>query len=208
MKMSRESKAGGREPEAHGRCTQNTGARPSTRDPRPASGFTLIEVMVVVGIMGMILAMGIPSIYRLLNKEGMRKATSDVEEVCRNARARAIFSGAPMDVVFHPLEHRLEIEGGGGGGSPSPEAGGGAVAARPSVSASSSSSAQIDEDIAIEMLDINLSEYKDSEWARVRFYPNGTSDEMTLILRSSKNEWRKVSLEVTTGLTSVDNVVQ
>jgi hypothetical protein len=57
-------------------------------------------------------------------------------------------------------------------------------------------------------LDINLSEYRESEWARVRFFPNGTSDEMTLVLRSEKNEWRKVSLEVTTGLASVDNVVQ
>ncbi len=203
MKMSRESKAEGRAPEAHGRCTQNSGARRSTLDPRPASGFTLIEVMVVVGIMGMILAMGIPSIYRLLQKEGMRKATSDVEEVCRNARARAIFSGVPMDVVFHPLDRRLEI---GGGGSPPPGAGGEAVPEKPSVSASSSSGVQIDEDITIEMLDINLSEYKESEWARVRFYPNGTSDEMTLVLRSSKNEWKKVTLEVTTGLTSVDNV--
>lgn len=206
MKMSRESKTEGREPEAHGRCTQNSGARRSTFDARPASGFTLVEVMVVVGIMGMILAMGIPSIYKLLQKEGMRKATSDVEEVCRNARARAIFSGAPMDVIFHPLDRRLEIGGGGGGVSPSPEAGGESVAERPSSPASSGSSAQIDEDITIEMLDINLSEYKDSEWARVRFYPNGTSDEMTLILRSSKNEWRKVTLELTTGLTRVDNV--
>jgi hypothetical protein len=50
------------------------------------------------------------------------------------------------------------------------------------------------------MLDINLSEYRESELARVRFFPNGTSDEMTLILRSDRNEYRKVWLEVTTGL--------
>jgi type II secretory pathway pseudopilin PulG len=158
--------------------------------------------MVVVAIMGIILAMGIPSLYKLLRKEGMRKATSDVVEVCSHARARAILGGTPMDVVFHPLERRLEI----GGGSPLPGAGGGPVAEAPSFSASSSSSTQIDEDITIEMLDINLAEYKESEWARVRFYPNGTSDEMTLVLRSSKNEWKKVTLEVATGLTSVDNV--
>jgi hypothetical protein len=55
-------------------------------------------------------------------------------------------------------------------------------------------------------LDINLSEYKDSEWARVRFYPNGTSDEMTVVLHSDRNEWRKITLELTTGLASVDDV--
>ena len=202
MKMSRKSKAEGRGPESSVLCAANSDARPPTLGTRPGNAFTLIEVMVVVGIMGIILAMGIPSIYKLMSKEGMRKATSDVEDVCRNARARAIFSGAPMDVVFHPLERRLEVSG----GSPSPEAGGEPVAGRTSSPASSSSGAQIDEDITIEMLDINLSEYKDSEWARVRFYPNGTSDEMTLVLRSSKNEWKKVTLEVTTGFTSVDNV--
>jgi len=172
--------------------------------PGNKSAFTLIEVMVVVGIMGIILAMGIPSIYKAVRKEGMRKATSDVVEVCSHARAQAILHGTPVDVVFYPLEGRLAI-----GGGPASSTGGENVGeeTRPSPP-SSGSSAQIPDDISIEMLDINLSEYKESEWARVRFYPNGTSDEMTLILRSSKNDWKKVSLEVTTGLTSVDNVVQ
>jgi hypothetical protein len=52
------------------------------------------------------------------------------------------------------------------------------------------------------MLDINLLEYKDSDEARVRFFPNGTSDEMTLVLQSG-DDYRKITLEVTTALTSV-----
>lgn len=166
--------------------------------------FTLIEIMVVVGIMGLIVAMGIPSIYKVLRKEGMRKATSDVVEVCSHARAQAILHGSPVDVTFYPLEGRLVA--GGGGSAARAEGGGGAEAG--SAQRGSGSSAQIPDDIAIEMLDINLSEYKESEWARVRFYPNGTSDEMTLVLRSPRNEWRKVTLEVTTGLASVDDVVR
>jgi hypothetical protein len=55
------------------------------------------------------------------------------------------------------------------------------------------------------MLDVNLSEYRESDFVRVRFFPNGTSDEMTLILRSSQNEQRGITLEVTTGLASVLN---
>ncbi len=55
------------------------------------------------------------------------------------------------------------------------------------------------------MLDVNLSEYKDQETARVRFYPNGTCDEMTLILRSDKGEQRGIVLEITTGLATVLN---
>jgi hypothetical protein len=34
----------------------------------------------------------------------------------------------------------------------------------------------------------------------VRFHPNSTSDEFTVVLRSDQEEWRKVSLEVTTAL--------
>lgn len=170
-----------------------------------AAGFTLIEVMVVVAIMGIIVVAGIPTLYNMLQKEGMRKATSDVVEVCSKARARAILQGVPVDVVFHPRDRRLEVGSGGGAAT---DASGRAVGEQPTVTPGTGLSAVIGEDLMIEMLDINLSEYKDSEWARVRFFPNGTSDEMTLVLRSSKNEWKKVTLEVTTGLPSVDKVVQ
>ena len=44
------------------------------------------------------------------------------------------------------------------------------------------------------------STYSQSEWTRVRFYPNGTSDEMTVIFHSDKGEFRKITLEPTTGL--------
>ena len=181
-------------------ATRNIGGGPERAArkagfPRPCRGFTLIEIMVVVAIMGVIVAAGIPSLYRLYQKDGMRKATSDVVEVCSKARSRAILSGTPTDMVFHPRDRRLDL-GAGGGGAPD----------QPAVTPGVGQSAVIPEDIVIEMLDINLSEYRESEWARVRFYPNGTSDELTLVLRSSRNEWKKVTLEVTTGLASVDDV--
>ena len=169
-----------------------------------ADGFTLIEVMVVVGIMGLILAAGIPSIYKLFQKEGIRKVTSDVVDVCNRARAQAIFRGTPVDVIFHPRERRLEV---GPEAAPTSEVGGPVIEAeKPTLSPATGQSAQIPEDMVIEMLDINLSEYRESEWARVRFFPNGTSDELTLVLHSRKNEWKKITLEVTTGRASVDNV--
>jgi hypothetical protein len=60
--------------------------------------------------------------------------------------------------------------------------------------------------ITLEMLDVNFIEYKDQEEARVRFYPNGTSDELTIVLRSDQNEYRKISLECTTGLVRVEDL--
>lgn len=176
----------------------------ASRSTHPAArAFTMIELMVVVAIMGVILAAGIPSLYKLMQKEGMRKVTSEVVEVCRNARAQAILGGKPVDIMFYPLEHRLAISG---ASAPSP-AGADPLDDKPAVPSGAGQSALIPEDFSIEMLDINLSEYRESEWARVRFYPNGMSDEMTLVLRSPKMEYKKITLEITTGRPSVDNVV-
>jgi prepilin-type N-terminal cleavage/methylation domain-containing protein len=149
-------------------------------------GFTLIELMVVVGIMGLILAMGAPTLYKFFHKEGFRKSVGDMMEACSTARSRAILSQTTTELVFHPQQRSCEAAGGTSGGW------GGWAA-----------SAKFEDDVVIEMLDVNLSEYKQAEEARVRFFPNGTCDEMTLILRVG-TEWRKISLELTTGLASLE----
>jgi prepilin-type N-terminal cleavage/methylation domain-containing protein len=178
----------------------------ASRIAHPAArAFTMIELMVVVGIMGLILAAGIPSLYKMMQKEGMRKVTSEVVEVFGKARAQAILRGAAVDVMFYPLEHRLTIRG---ASAPPPQSAEDILDEKPSVTPGAGQAALIPEDFSIEMLDINLSEYRESEWARVRFYPNGMSDEMTLVLRSPKMEYKKITLEVTTGLASIDDVVR
>jgi len=151
--------------------------------------FTLIEIMVVVAIMGIILAAGFPSLYGFFHKAGLRKTTGDIVETCQSARAMAILSGNPTDLVFHPREGTCEASATGAGYG------------------SWAHSAKI-EDCTIEMLDVNLQECKDFDTARVRFFPNGTCDELTLILRSSHNEWRKIKLEVTTALPKVTDTIK
>ena len=156
--------------------------------PQPSTitrrAFTLLEIMIVTAIMGIIMTMGVPLVYRVWHKEPMRKAVSDVVEVLSNARARAILRGTMTQVVFHPQTGSLGIGGAHSG---------------------SGLSVQLPEGVAIDMLDVNLAEYKDADQALVRFYPNGTCDEMTLILHSDRNEQRGITLEITTGLASVLN---
>ena len=155
---------------------------------RRAAGFTLMEIMIVVAIIGLIAAMGLPAIMKALQKDGMRKALSDITDVCASARAKAIFSGQPVAVVFHPGDHVFSVEGGGPGHG--------------SVYVASS---QLPVDVEFAMLDINQQDYGASDWAKVFFYPNGTSDEMTVVLHD-RMDWRKITLEFSTALTKVSDV--
>src|SRR4051812_1302330 len=66
------------------------------------TAFTLIEIMVAVGIIAMILAMGIPSVYQQLHKDGMRKAVLDVQEACSAARGRAVLDGVITELKIRP----------------------------------------------------------------------------------------------------------
>ncbi|MEY2427402.1 MAG: hypothetical protein QOJ40_287 [Verrucomicrobiota bacterium] len=163
--------------------------------------FTLIELMIVIGIMAVVVAMGIPMVYHALHKEGLTKAVNDVEEVLNKARERAIMQGTMTEAVFHPRELRVEVAG-GGRPRPSADDSVGLVEPETPAPANSGLSAQFADHIKIEMLDINLSEYKDAEVARVRFYPNGTCDELKIVLANESKQFG-IELEVTTGLASV-----
>jgi prepilin-type N-terminal cleavage/methylation domain-containing protein len=160
---------------------------------RQFAAFTLIEIMVVVAIIGMIMAMGVPTLYHMLRREGFGKTVTDVMELCGTARAQAILRGVTTEVVFHPGERRCEL--GAGVEENAVQTGAAKGFARTVV---------FGDDLSIDMLDVNLLEYRNAPIARVRFFPNGTSDEMTLILHAGR-EWRKISLEITTGLASLDS---
>lgn len=143
---------------------------------RKQSAFTLIEVMVVVAIIGIVMAMGIPSIVKGMRKEGMRKASSDLVEACNKARATAILSGTTSEMVIRPLD--------------------GVVSA-------GEFSETFPGNVWIEILGVNFVELQEADEARVRFYPNGTSDEFTVVLRDEEKA-QKISLEVVTGLAIVE----
>jgi general secretion pathway protein H len=156
------------------------------RNLKFAGAFTLIEIMIVVAIIGLIAATGIPSIIKALQKEGMRKAESDVLEVCQTARANAIFHHQTVSVIFNPAERSFNAEGGAAEHS-------GLVHA-----------SVLPDGVDFAMLDINLQDFG-ATVGRVRFFPNGTSDEMTIVLHD-KERWRKITLEFSTGLASVSEV--
>jgi type II secretion system protein H len=157
---------------------------PARRHP----AFTLIELMIVIAIMGLIAAMGMPSIIKAIQKEGMRKAVSDVMDCCAAARARAIIHQVPASVTFHPQDRTFSVDGGS-----------------PGHGSTYVTKSQLPDGVDFTMLDINWQDYSQSDPARVWFYPNGTSDEMTIVLHD-RHQDRKLTLEFSTGSLRISDV--
>jgi prepilin-type N-terminal cleavage/methylation domain-containing protein len=170
------------------------------RGSKSSAAFTLIEIMVVVAIIAVIMGIGIPAFYNSLKAEGLRKAVNDVQEACNKARAQAIMSGASAELHFNPVERTFSVSG---GSAPTGLDADGNPAPAPAPSGSSGSW-QLPDSVSLEMLYVNMVERKDADSATVKFYPNGTCDEMVLVLESEKRELRAISLEITTGLASVE----
>ena len=168
--------------------------------------FTMLEIMMVVAILGLMMTMSVPAILRTMHQEPLRKAVNDVKTICYNARAQAILHGVTTSIVFHPRSGEVTLSGLAAApatdGFASPEV---PQKEKPTAPAPASglNSTKFDDSVMIDMLDVNLSEYKDAAEARVRFFPDGTSDEMTLIIHST-DQYRKITLEVTTGLATVE----
>lgn len=164
----------------------------------------MIELMVVVAIMGIVMAIGVPIVYKVRQREALNQTVRDVVEVLSNARARAILQGRMAEVYIHPRDGRMEVAGvirtKTVEGAPPPGAD------EPPPPGESGLAAAFSDKVTVEMVDVNLVEYKDAELARVRFYPNGTCDEFTLVLHSDRGEWIKIWLEITTSLANVGPV--
>jgi hypothetical protein len=107
------------------------------------------------------------------------------------------------EVHIHPRDGRMEIAGAGRtvteGNVP-------AGSEDPPAPGESGLAMVFSNKVTLEMVDVNLIEYKDAEFARVRFHPNGTCDEFTLVLHSDRGEWLKIWLEITTSLANVGPV--
>ena len=150
-----------------------------------------MELMVVVGIIGLVAAMSVPAILQIRREAPMRKAVNDMMEMCSRARAAAVLKDSRAALIFHPRTKEVSLEGGDANSALSTRLGQGPVM-----------STQFDPSVSIEGLGINLRDWTDAEEARVNFYDNGTCDEMTLILACG-GERQVITLELTTALAEV-----
>ncbi len=184
--------------------------KPRARNPATGGGgFTLIEIMMVVGILGMVLAMGMPAFIQSIRKDPLRQSVSDLETACSKAREAAILRGSPVELVIRAEGGQLNVvparEDSAEQTAASVEALG--QPAEPSADKAASQSpvfsARLNENVAVTLLYVNLKDQMEAEETRVHFYPNGTSDEFTMIVQAG-NGMRKISLECVTALATVE----
>jgi len=169
---------------------------------RPLNAFSLIELMVVVGIMGIILTIAIPGVYRYMHPNPLQKAVDDLREACKAAREMAVLRTTTAVLNIDLKGKTINISTGGSAPRASASGSLDPFSAPPSQPAelSHSGSFQISDKVTIEGVGINGLDFTDDEHAEVRFYPKGTSDEFSIVLLNTQNgERRNVWLDAVTG---------
>ncbi len=197
--------------------------KPRRANPRLAaiSAFTLIELMVVMGLMMIIIAIGVPRMVKG-NRTPLGESLNVVMEACAAARRQAILSGSTSRVTIRGAEEGTGfiISAGSGGGRPKVASiedidtgseGFAVEAPKPSVAAGVSG--RIHDEVSIRGVFVNFEELMDVDQAEVKFYSNGTSDEFTIGMRHEYGDavLRFVELDSVTGLAYIkteDEILQ
>jgi type IV fimbrial biogenesis protein FimT len=81
------------------------------------SGFTMIEMMVVLGIVSIVAAIAIPNIIAWLPDYRLRSSTRDIVSCLQETKMRAIRENANAIVIFTSNGYESFVDDGAGGGT-------------------------------------------------------------------------------------------
>jgi prepilin-type N-terminal cleavage/methylation domain-containing protein len=135
---------------------------PRRAGPGRSGAFTLIEILVVVAILGLTLSLSVPAFVRALNKEGMRKAQSDLIEACQKARGGAIINNHVQELIFNGEDRTFEAPG-----------------AYPLTA--------FPDSVSVVRWSLNGLAIDPTESVAVRFFPKSTSDEFSIVIRNDQD---------------------
>ena len=151
-----------------------------------ASAFTLIEIMMVIGLIAIMFTVAIPAFARAHNQRPMKVATEKLMELLNTARAQAIVRGVTVELQMRPQEYTFTV-------APVSSGGGGKMQKRGLFHF------QLPDEIGIELLAVNFELLKEADLASARFYANGTCEEFTVVIRSLEGEYRKITVDPITS---------
>ena len=129
---------------------------------RTSAGFTLLEALVVLAIIGLVAALTFPSLRRPPDKLRLEVATRTLMSALRFSRAEAIARNNDVIVTMHVDRRSLE--------------------------SSTGSAVQIDQGISVEM--IFAADRRRDATGSIRFFPDGTSSGGEIILSLDKRRAR------------------
>lgn len=172
----------------------------------------MIELMIVLAIASVFLVVSIPMLGVVVTENPIRDTTKAILSAMEDARDMAILKGQPYEVVIRPMDLSITISPAARSGPPGAMgfqsndpygySGYGPPPVDPTAGIQLSQAPKsyaIHPEIYFEMLAVNYVESKDFPEARVRFYPNGTSDKFTTIFQRNSDEWRGIHLDMITG---------
>nr|ADI18489.1 hypothetical protein [uncultured Verrucomicrobiales bacterium HF4000_13K17] len=156
----------------------------------------------VVAVMGLLLGISIPAFRNIIKKAPLEQGISDVESLCRQARAEAIVRQQSMDVLFNEAEEIVALT----------------TAARVIIAPDPFTGLMIKTTeetqlidrifLPVDSVDLQIIEPKADKFTldeiRIRFYPNGTSETLELRVVGAGEAYR-LTLDPVTGRTAVIN---
>ncbi|MGZ8898919.1 MAG: pilus assembly FimT family protein [Limisphaerales bacterium] len=169
--------------------------------PVRAKGFTLIEIMIVIAIVGIVMMTGLPSIVKWRDRDQLAIAVKDTIEGCKTARDRAILQGVPWEFVVTIAENgerQLQVRE-----APRQDFRSDGEGARASAKASESTYSgfprKLGNDVLVQLIEVNFQSPGEGNEARARFFPNGTADEFTVVYELSGKQ-RFIKTDIITGM--------
>ena len=161
--------------------------------------FTLVEIMVVVAVMGLLIGISIPAFRKIMNKAPLEQGISDVETLCRQARAEAIVKQRAMDVVLNETEEAVALTTAARViNAPDPFTG-----LIIKITEETQLIDQVFLQVDLQIIAPEADEFTVDE-IRIRFYPNGTSETLELRVVGAGEAYR-LTLDPVTGRTAVIN---
>ena len=160
----------------------------------PASAFTLIEIMMVIGLIAVMFTVGIPTFTSARNQRPMRIATEELMELLNTARAQAIIRGVTVELQINPQEYTFNVVATGDSTE---------IVQRVESGSRDTTrgrfSVKLPPEVGIELVDVNYVPYIDEEHAVLKFYSNGTSEEFSVVIRSLRGEYRRLFVDPITS---------
>lgn len=173
----------------------NEGRTDASVPIRGSGAFTLIEIMMVIGLIAIMFTVAIPAFTRDYNRRPMKVATEQLIELLNTVRREAIINGMTAELRVDPQAYTFDVVSRG------------ALTSTPGMQGRLTRGLyhlKLPDEIGIELIAVNFELLKDADSAVARFYANGTCEEFTVVIRSLQGEFRKISVDPITSRTDYE----